>query len=117
MAVYDDDTLPTERVKVYDHGVEALSIEELWRSYRAGDIHSPRIPDAEPLQLEMRHFIACVNGEAISLSDGEAGLRVVKVLEAGMHSLRAGSARVPYAAELPQSRIAPKLYEAMPEHA
>jgi len=99
MAVYDD-TLPNERVKVYDHGVERLSIEELRRSYRAGEIHSPRIPDVEPLQLEMRNFLACVRGEALSLSDGTAGLRVVKVLEAAMRSLRSGGGRIPYSGAL-----------------
>jgi predicted dehydrogenase len=95
MAVYDD-TLPAERVKVYDRGVEAISIEELRRSYRAGDVHSPRIPENEPLQIEMRHFVDCINGETISLSGGEAGTRVVRVLEAGMRSLRAGGTRVAY---------------------
>ena len=47
--------------------------------------------------LHARHFLACIRGEAVSLSDGTAGLRVVKVLEAAMRSLRAGGARVPYA--------------------
>ena len=98
MAVYDD-TLPAERVKVYDRGVEAISIEELRRSYRAGDVHSPRIPETEPLQLEMRHFVDCINGDALPLSGGEAGTRVVRVLEAGMRSLRTGGARVPYRIE------------------
>ena len=46
-----------EKVKVYDHGVEKLSGEDLRRSYRAGDIHSPRIDITEALQLEMRHFV------------------------------------------------------------
>jgi predicted dehydrogenase len=95
MAVYDD-TLPTERVKVYDRGIESLSVEDLRRSYRAGDIHSPRVPDTEALQLEIRHFLGCVRGEVVPLSDGEAGLRVVKVLEAATRSLRTGGARVAY---------------------
>jgi predicted dehydrogenase len=101
MAVYDEN-LPAERVKVYDRGVESLSIEELRRSYRAGDIHAPRVPDTEPLQIEMRHFLSCVRGETVPLSDGAAGLRVVKVLEAAMRSLRAGGTRFPYAGEAPR---------------
>jgi predicted dehydrogenase len=103
MAVYDD-TLPAERVKVYDRGVEAISIEELRRSYRAGDVHSPRVPETEPLQLEMRHFVDCINGAAIPLSDGEAGTRVVRVLEAGMRSLRSGGARVAYRTDVVRHR-------------
>ena len=96
MAVYDETLLP-ERVKVYDQGVESMSAEDLRRSYRAGDIHSPRIPDTEPLAIEMRTFIGTIRGEAVSLSDGQAGLRVVKVLEAAMRSLRSGGLPVAYA--------------------
>jgi predicted dehydrogenase len=95
MAVYDD-VQAVERVKVYDFGVEELSSEELRRSYRAGDIRSPRVPITEALQLEMRHFIECIQAGKKPRSDGEAGLRVVRVLEAGMRSLRSGGARVLY---------------------
>jgi predicted dehydrogenase len=93
MVVYDD-VQAVEKVKVYDQGVEKLEGEELRRSYRAGDIHSPRVPVTEALQVEMRHFIECVRDGTKPRSDGEAGLRVVRVLEAGMRSLRAGGARV-----------------------
>jgi len=95
MAVYDD-VQAVERVKVYDFGVEELSSEELRRSYRAGDIRSPRVPITEALQVEMRHFVECVQKGKRPRSDGEAGLRVVRVLEAGMRSLRSGGARVSY---------------------
>jgi predicted dehydrogenase len=95
MAVYDD-TEAAEKVKVYDHGVESLSSEELRRSYRAGDIHSPRVPVTEALQLEVRHFIECVRDGRRPRSDGESGLRVVRALEAGMRSLARQGARVAY---------------------
>jgi predicted dehydrogenase len=98
MAVYDD-VQSIEKVKIYDHGVTELSSEELRRSYRSGDIRSPRIADTEALQMEMRHFIDCVNTGVRPRSDGEAGLRVVRVLDAGMRSLRAGGARVAYRQE------------------
>jgi len=99
MVLYDD-VQAVEKVKVYDQGVEKLSGEELRRSYRAGDIHSPRIAVTEPLQLEMRHFIECVRDGTRPRSDGEAGLRVVRVLEAGMRSLRSGGARVSYSPDV-----------------
>ena len=95
MVLYDD-VQAVEKVKVYDQGVDKLSGDELRRSYRAGDIHSPRVAVTEPLQLEMRHFIECVRDGTRPRSDGEAGLRVVRVLEAGMRSLRSGGARVSY---------------------
>ncbi len=95
MAVYDD-VQSVEKIKIYDHGVTELSSEELRRSYRSGDIRSPHIAGIEPLQMEMRHFIECINTGARPRSDGEAGLRVVRVLDAGMRSLRAGGVRVAY---------------------
>jgi predicted dehydrogenase len=98
MAVYDD-VQSVEKVKIYDHGVTELSSEELRRSYRSGDIRSPHIVETEALQLEMRHFIECINDGTRPRSDGAAGLRVVRVLDAGMRSLRAGGARVPYRVE------------------
>jgi predicted dehydrogenase len=98
MVVYDD-VQSIEKVKVYDQGVEKLSGEDLRRSYRAGDIHSPRIDVTEALQLEMRHFVECIRDGQKPRSDGEVGLRVVRVLEAGMRSLRSGGARVAYRPE------------------
>jgi predicted dehydrogenase len=95
MVVYDDNQA-VEKVKIYDQGVDKLESDELRRSYRAGDIHSPRIPMTEALQIEMRHFIECVRDGKKPRSDGEAGLMVVRVLELAMRSLRSGGARVAY---------------------
>ncbi len=95
MVVYDDVEV-AEKVKVFDHGVERMDPHELRRSYRAGDIHAPHIAPTEPLQLEVRDFVEAVRTGRRPRSDGVAGLRVVRVLEAGMHSLRQGGARVPY---------------------
>src|SRR6185436_3208886 len=52
MAVYDD-VEAVEKIKVYDQGVDKLSGDELRRSYRSGDIHSPRVSVNEPLQNEV----------------------------------------------------------------
>lgn len=95
MVVYDD-VQTVEKVKIYDQGVDKLEGDELRRSYRAGDIHSPRVPMTEALQVEMRHFIECVRDGKTPRSDGEAGLQVVRVLELAMRSLRSGGARVAY---------------------
>ena len=100
MAVYDD-VQSVEKVKIYDHGVTELSSEELRRSYRSGDIRSPQIAGTEALQMEMRHFVECINTGDEPRSGGEAALRVVRVLDAGMRSLHAGGARVAYRQEAP----------------
>jgi len=98
MAVYDD-VSAVEKVKIFDQGVERLEPDELRRAYRAGDILSPRVPVTEALQVEARHFIESIQNGTRPTSDGQAGLRVVRVLEAGSHSLRLGGVRVAYTAE------------------
>ena len=95
MVIYDDNQ-SVEKVKIYDQGVDKLAADELRRSYRAGDIHSPRVPMTKALQAEMRHFIECVRDGKKPRTDGEAGLMVVRVLELAMRSLRSGGARVAY---------------------
>ena len=95
MVIYDDNQ-SVEKVKIYDQGVDKLEADELRRSYRAGDIHSPRVPMTEALQVEMRHFIDCVRDGKTPRTDGEPGLVVVRVLELAMRSLRSGGARVAY---------------------
>jgi predicted dehydrogenase len=94
MIVYDD-LESAEKVKVYDRGVEALQENpetraELQRTYRIGDIFSPHVEVTEPLHLECAHFLECIRKGKRPLTDGAAGLAVVKVLEAATQSLRAG---------------------------
>ncbi|MBT9586814.1 Gfo/Idh/MocA family oxidoreductase [bacterium] len=90
MIVYDD-LEPSERVKVYDKGItvtDESEIKELLISYRSGDCWSPKIPAGEALQNEVRHFVDCIRSGASPLSDGHAGLRVVKLIEAGTKSMQ-----------------------------
>jgi predicted dehydrogenase len=80
MATFDD-MAAEGKLTVYDKGVD-----EDTRSYgeyitRSGDIYSPRIPNTEPLRLECEHFVACIRDGSRPRSDGESGLRVVRVLE------------------------------------
>jgi len=61
MIVYDD-VEPTEKIKIYDKGVDTPpysdTMEEFRLSYRYGDITMPAIPNDEPLALECGHFFA-----------------------------------------------------------
>jgi predicted dehydrogenase len=45
------------------------------------------VPNVEPLRVECEHFLACIRSGERPLSDGESGLRVVRVLEALQSSL------------------------------
>jgi predicted dehydrogenase len=80
MATFDDMTLE-RKLTVYDKGFDEDT--RSWGEYiaRAGDSHSPRISNAEPLRLECEHFIHCIRTGETPRSDGQSGLRVVRVLE------------------------------------
>jgi predicted dehydrogenase len=81
MATFDDMDLE-RKVTVYDKGFDESAGSYGEYITRSGDIWSPRIANREPLRLECEHFVACVRDGTRPRSDGEAGLRVVRVLEA-----------------------------------
>lgn len=54
---------------------------------RKGDVVVPRPDPSEPLQVECRHFIECIETGATPISDGREALGVVEVLEAAQKSL------------------------------
>jgi predicted dehydrogenase len=101
MAVFDD-MQASEKIRVYDKGVEVggriLSYSEAL-TVRSGDIVVPRVSLQEPLRLECLHFVECVRQRRVPLSDGESGLRVVRVLAAAQASLDAGGAPMPVGAQ------------------
>jgi predicted dehydrogenase len=86
MATFDDMQIQG-KLTVYDKGFD----EDVssWGEYitRAGESFSPRLANAEPLRLECEHFVHCIREGAVPRSDGQGGLRVVRVLEALQHSL------------------------------
>jgi predicted dehydrogenase len=80
MATFDD--MDRERkVTVYDKGFDQKA--ETYGEYitRSGDIWSPAVANDEPLRLECQPFVDCVRHARTPVSDGESGLRVVRVLE------------------------------------
>ena len=97
MALYDD-TESVEKVKIFDHGVdfkEPATFGEFHLSYRTGDIVAPRLDTTEPLFAEARHFIQCIEAGDRPITDGIAGLRVVRSLEAAERSLHNGGSSIP----------------------
>ena len=56
-------------------------------SYRTGDMWAPKIEELEALQLETRYFLDCIQSGTKPFNDGQAGLRVVRILEAAEQSL------------------------------
>ena len=91
MIVYDD-LEPSEKVKVYDKGVIVgnASTEQVYDSlvgYRTGDMWAPHVSVTEGLQTEAQHFIDCIVKGQRPLTDGHAGLRLLRILEAATKSL------------------------------
>ena len=83
---------PDNQVKIFDKGVEATTDQERRRmlvQYRAGDMHAPKIDQTEALEVACRHFVECIQTGGTPLTDGRAGLRVVRLLEAAQQSLEA----------------------------
>ena len=95
--VYNDLDL-AEKVKVYDKGIEINHDAEARRGvligYRTGDVWSPHLDSGEPLQTMVRHFADCILNKKQPLSDGQAGLRVVRMLEAAQRSIKAQGGRI-----------------------
>ncbi len=86
-----DDMQLSEKLRIYDKGITINSgpegVYQLKVGYRAGDMWAPHLPNVEALQVEARHFIDCIRTKQKPISDGHAGLRVVRVLEAASASM------------------------------
>lgn len=101
MVLYDD-IEPTEKVKVYDRGVQwtedpTEARRERLVAYRTGDMYAPKFDQTEALRRECGHFMSCITTGHTPLTDGVAGLRTVRLLEAAERSLAQGGRVEPVA--------------------
>ena len=88
----------SEKVKIYNCGINVGSDPE-WRrqvliSYRVGDIWAPNVPNEEALARMAAHFLDCIRQGRTPVTDGQAGLRVVRILDAAQRSIKAQGGRV-----------------------
>ena len=109
MVVYDDASTEA-KIQVFDKGIdrepvaggnpvygslgEFDSFGKFQLTQRAGDLLIPKIDFTEPLKRVCSHFVDCVRDGTRPLTDGESGLRVVRILEAATLSLRQGGIAV-----------------------
>jgi predicted dehydrogenase len=80
-----------EKIKIYDKGVKVTSREGLYDllvHYRTGDMWAPQIEQVEALTRELAYFVNCISKDETPVNDGEAGLRVVRMLEAANESIK-----------------------------
>jgi len=84
MVVYDD-LHPSEKIRIYDKGVEfATSPEKAYAmkvEYRQGDMLAPQIESREALSVVAEHANECFMQNKPPITSGEVGLRVVRLLE------------------------------------
>lgn len=92
MIIYDD-MEPSEKVKIYDKGVDIIKdkeqIYDMLVQYRTGDMIAPQIELTEALKKISREFYDSIHESREPLTDGKAGLRVVRILEAANKSIKA----------------------------
>ncbi len=105
MVVWDD-LSPTQRLSVYDKGVDLSQpdgpgaddgSERAKRlvSYRVGEMVAPALAEGEALRGVVTEFARCIRENGVPLTDGESGLRILRMLEAASQSLQQGGALVP----------------------
>ncbi|HEV2369484.1 MAG TPA: DapH/DapD/GlmU-related protein, partial [Acidimicrobiales bacterium] len=86
MAVLDDGEDWPTKLTLYGHHVQ-------WRDGAPQPVKAPPeaipVEPAEPLRIECEHFLDCVRSRATPLTDGQEGLRVLRVLRAADESLDA----------------------------
>jgi predicted dehydrogenase len=97
MIVYDD-VSPLEKIRIFDARVERPphydTFAEFHYAYHYGDVYIPYIKQEEPLKNECHHFLDCIRHGTRSLTSGEDGLELVRILEASTESLKNGGAPV-----------------------
>lgn len=101
-----DDLNPQQRLSVYDRGVD-LGLQALdgaerrtaTVSYRLGDTWSPALPETEALAAMVAEFAAAIQNRRSASTDGDAGLRVLGILEAASRSLDSGGEATPLSAD------------------
>ena len=99
MIVYDD-MENTEKIKVYDSGVELKPDDKdaLYNTlvqYRTGDMFAPKLDQTEALKKECQHFVDCINTSTQPISNGEFGLDIVRMLAAAQESIEQQGKNIP----------------------
>ena len=107
MAVFDDTKPWVEKLLLYAHQIN-------WEN----NIPVPakaapeyvEVEEAEPLKLECQQFLNCIQNGRTPITDGEEGLRVLKVLKASQTSLDAGGQAVKMQEKRIHGKVAPEYF-------
>jgi len=84
MAVFDDTQSWQDKLLLYPH-------EITWQNNipvpKKAEPERLEIPEDEPLRLECKHFLDCMSNGTQAITDGNEGLSVLRILNAGQRSL------------------------------
>ncbi|MCK4826086.1 Gfo/Idh/MocA family oxidoreductase, partial [bacterium] len=80
-----DDVNPKEKLFVFNHKIDWIERLPVPRPEEAQPL---KVEEKEPLKTECEHFIDCLTSRKTPKTDGNSGLRVLKVLEACQKSLK-----------------------------
>jgi len=86
-----NDIEPSDKIKVYDSGMTFKTLKDKQKvlvDYRVGNITIPKFSIDEPLTLVIEDFTKAVRMNKKPLSDGKAGLEVVKILDLAQKSIK-----------------------------
>lgn len=83
MAVFDD-VAKEGKLKIFDKGIEWKDGQPVIRQTAESTLF---FPEMEPLKEELLHFVDCVRSRKTPRTDGENGLRVLRVLDACQRSI------------------------------
>lgn len=87
MAVFDDTQQWEDKLLLYPHYLN-------WQNNTSvpvkGEPEHLDIPEAEPLKKECEHFLNCISSGSEPITDGNEGLRVLKILKMAQRSLDHG---------------------------
>lgn len=91
MAVFDD--VSEEKLFIYPHTIE-------WKEGKMPVAHRAayypvEVGHSEPLKEELQHFLECIHKRSRPKTDGEEGLKVLRVLEQAERKLRVGTTKKP----------------------
>ena len=99
--VVDDADQTYELARIHDHGFFEAVFDrqdvfkyQLKIQYRVGDMYAPKLDDHEALALETTHFVECLQNNTQPITNGRAGLEVVKILAASNKSLEENGAPI-----------------------
>jgi len=89
MVVYDD-LEPSEKIKIYDKGIELTddpdTVQKMRVGYRLGDMRAPNLEPGEALSAVVKAFVDAVRTGRRPDTDGERASLVVRILEAASRS-------------------------------